>query len=100
MRGRFDNRLRFRAYGCLSLDDIGRKPNALNFLKRKQASTKNYIFNGDRYAFIEAIDKKWEGSLPYTIFVAPGGKILYSKPGIIDPLQLKKIIVENIGRIY
>jgi peroxiredoxin len=84
----------------ISLDDIARKPNALNFLKRKQASTKNYIFSGDRYAFIEAIDKKWEGSLPYTIFVGPGGKIIYSKPGIIDPLQLKKVIVENIGRIY
>jgi peroxiredoxin len=84
----------------ISLDEAARKPNALNFLKRKQASTKNYIFAGDKYAFIEAIDKKWEGSLPYTIFIAPGGKIIYSKPGIIDPLQLKKTIVENIGRIY
>jgi peroxiredoxin len=84
----------------ISLDDVARKQNALNFLKRKQASAKNYIFTGDRYAFIEAIDKKWEGSLPYTIFVGPGGKIIYSKPGIIDALQLKKVIVENIGRIY
>lgn len=84
----------------ISLDDIGRKSNALNFLTRKQASMKNYIFNGDRYAFIEALDKKWEGSLPYTIFVAPQGKIIYSKPGIIDPLEMKKTIVESIGRIY
>lgn len=84
----------------ISLDDIGRKPNALNFLTRKQASMKNLIFNGDRYAFIEALDKKWEGSLPYTIFVAPGGKILYSKQGVIDPLEIKKIIVNSIGRIY
>jgi thiol-disulfide isomerase/thioredoxin len=84
----------------ISLDDVARKQNALNFLKRKQASTKNYIFTGDRYAFIEAIDKKWEGSLPYTIFVGPGGKVIYSKPGIIDAVQLKKVIVEKIGRIY
>jgi thiol-disulfide isomerase/thioredoxin len=84
----------------ISLDDIGRKPNALNFLVRKQASMKNFIFNGDRYEFIEALDKKWEGSLPYTIFIAPGGKILYSKPGVIDPMELKKTIVSNIGRIY
>lgn len=84
----------------ISLDDIGRKPNALNFLTRKQASMKNLIFNGDRYAFIEALNKKWEGSLPYTIFVAPGGKILYSKQGVIDPLEIKKIIVNSIGRIY
>jgi thiol-disulfide isomerase/thioredoxin len=84
----------------ISLDEINRKPNALNFLTKKQASMKNYIFKGDKYSFIEGLDKKWEGSLPYTLFVAPGGKIIYGKPGLIDPLEVKKIIVENIGRIY
>jgi peroxiredoxin len=84
----------------ISLDDLQRQPNALNFLTKKQASMKNYIFHGDKYAFIEMIDKKWEGSLPYTLFIAPGGKIVYSKMGVIEPLALKKIIVESIGRIY
>jgi thiol-disulfide isomerase/thioredoxin len=84
----------------ITLDDLERKPNALNFLIKKQASMKNYIFKGDKYAFIESIDKKWEGSLPYTIFIAPGGKILYSRQGTIEPLQLKKLIAESLGRIY
>jgi peroxiredoxin len=84
----------------ISLDDIGRKANALNFLTRKQASMKNLIFNGDRYDFIEVLDKNWEGSLPYTIFVAPGGKIIFSKQGLINPLEMKKIIVNAVGRIY
>ena len=84
----------------ISLDEMNRKPNALNFLVKKQASTKNYIFDGDKYAFIEALDKKWEGSLPYTLFIAPGGEIIYGKQGIIDPLEIKRTIVEHIGRIY
>ena len=84
----------------ISLDEMTRKPNALNFLTKKQASMKNYIFNGDKYAFIEGLDKKWEGSLPYTLFIAPGGKIIYGKPGLIDAQALKKVIAENIGRIY
>lgn len=84
----------------ISLDDMARKPNALNFLVKKQASMKNYIFKGDKYAFIEALDKKWEGSLPYTLFIAPGGKIIYGKQGLIEPLPLKRTIVANIGRIY
>ena len=84
----------------ISLDDLNRKPNALSFLTKKQASTKNYIFNGDKYAFIEGMDKNWEGSLPYTMFIAPGGKILYGKQGVIDALALKKVIVEQIGRVY
>ena len=84
----------------ISMDDMARKQNALNFLTKKQASMKNYIFKGDKYQFIEALDKKWEGALPYTIFVGPGGEIIYSKPGIIDPLEMKRAIVEKIGRIY
>jgi len=84
----------------ITLDDLQRKPNALNFLVKKQASMKNYIFDGDKYQFIEALDKNWEGSLPYTLFIAPGGKVLYSKPGLINPLELKKLIANSIGRIY
>jgi peroxiredoxin len=84
----------------ISMDNVDRKQNALNFLKKKKASTKNYILDGDKYKFIEALDKKWEGSLPYTLFVAPDGKVLYSKQGIIEPLEMKRLIANNIGRIY
>lgn len=84
----------------ISLDDPDREATALKFLTRKQASMKNFIYTGDKYKFIEAIDKKWEGALPYTLFIAPGGKILYAKQGIIEPLALRKLIADSIGRIY
>lgn len=84
----------------ISFDDQERKQNALNFLIKIQASMKNYIISGNRYKFIEAIDPKWEGALPYTLFIAPGGKILYSKQGIIDALEMKRIVADAIGRIY
>lgn len=84
----------------ISLDDAEREPAALKFLTRKQASTKNYIFTGDKYTFIETIDRKWEGALPYTLFIAPGGKVLYAKQGIIDPIALRKLIADSIGRVY
>jgi thiol-disulfide isomerase/thioredoxin len=84
----------------ISLDDMDRKQNALNFLTKKQASAKNYILDGDKYKFVDAVDKKWEASLPYTMFIAPGGKVLYSRQGLIDPLMLKKLIADSIGRVY
>lgn len=84
----------------ISMDDMARKQNALNFLKKKKASTKNYILDGDKYKFIEALDKKWEGSLPYTLFIAPGGKVLYAKQGIIAPLEMKRLVANSIGRVY
>jgi hypothetical protein len=48
------------------------------------------------------MDPKWQGALPYSMLVEPGGKIVYAKQGIIEPLEMKKLIVENktIGRFY
>jgi thiol-disulfide isomerase/thioredoxin len=87
----------------ICLDDLEKKDKALKFLKGKQASNKNYIFNIDnKYAFIEAVDPKWQGALPYTMIVEPGGKIVYAQQNIIDPAKIKKLIVDDpvIGRYY
>ncbi|MFI5192741.1 MAG: redoxin domain-containing protein [Chitinophagales bacterium] len=87
----------------ISADDSSKKSKALQFLQTQQASTRNYLFNGDsKYQLIEAIDPKWQGALPYTLLVEPGGRIVYAKDGIIDPFELKKAIVDDsyIGRFY
>jgi peroxiredoxin len=87
----------------VSADEPDKKDKALQFLKKQQASTMNYIFStDDKYKLIEAIDPKWQGALPYTIIVEPGGKIIYAKEGAIDPAEVKKAIVESptIGRYY
>jgi len=66
------------------------------FLTNKHAVLKNYIFQeDDKYKLIEAIDPRWNGSLPYTLLVEPGGKITYAVQGTVDLLALKKIIIEN-----
>jgi peroxiredoxin len=85
----------------ISADEGNKQPKALKFLQAQAASNENYIFTGEnKYSLIEAVDPKWQGALPYTILVEPGGRIVYSKEGPIDPAELKKIIVENhlIGR--
>lgn len=87
----------------ISADDPTNKAKVLKFLKSSQASNKNYLFNiDDKYKLIEAIDPKWQGALPYTILVEPGGKIVYGKQGRMNPIEMKKTIVENklIGRVY
>jgi len=87
----------------ISADDPAAKSKVYNFLLKKQASNKNYLFNIDnKYKLIEAVDPKWQGALPYTILVEPGGKIVYSKQGQINVTEMKKMIVENpmIGRFY
>lgn len=87
----------------VSADNPDKKDKVLKFLQGKYASNTNYLINfEDKYKLIEAIDPNWQGALPYTILVEPGGKIVYAKQGPIDPYQMRKAIVENgyVGRFY
>ncbi len=87
----------------VSVDVLEKKDKVFYFLKNQEASNKNYLFTiDDKHKLVEAIDPNWQGALPYTILVEPGGKIVYAKDGQIDPAELKKTIVENrlIGRYY
>lgn len=85
----------------VSADAPEKRDDALAFLKKQQASTKNYIFSAEnKYKLLESVDKEWAGALPYTLLVAPGGKVVYRVMGELSPLQLKKAIVEQLGRTY
>jgi thiol-disulfide isomerase/thioredoxin len=87
----------------LSADSPENRNDVLRFLEKNESAVVNYIFyKDDPYALIEAIDPDWNGALPYTLLVAPGGKRVYSRQGIIDPLELKRAIVDHpmIGRYY
>ena len=87
----------------ISADDSENKDKVLKFLKSKQSSGTNYLFTEeDKYKLIDAIDPNWQGPLPYTLLVEPGGKIVYSKQGPVDSEELRKIIFNNsyIGRLY
>lgn len=87
----------------ISTDKLEKKERALKFLKENEASNKNYIYTGENiYPLIEAIDPEWQGALPYTLLVEPGGKVIYRIMGSIDPLTVKKQIVKHplIGRYF
>ena len=85
----------------ISLDEPERRDLALKTLKENHVSSNNYLFTGkSRDEFAEALDPEWPGPVPYTILVAPGGKVIYRKLDEIDPLELKKTIVDYLGRTY
>jgi thiol-disulfide isomerase/thioredoxin len=85
----------------VNADDPDKREKALSFLKEQQASTRNVAFaKGDPYALIEAVDPKWPGALPYTMLVAPGGKVIYRSDGQLEMRGLRKAIVGWLGRYY
>ncbi|MEE8450957.1 MAG: redoxin domain-containing protein [Thermoguttaceae bacterium] len=85
----------------ISLDDLESREQALKILTEKHVSVANFIFDGDdKDKLAEALDPKWNGPVPYTVLIAPGGKVLYRKHDTFEPMKLKKIIVEHFGRTY
>jgi peroxiredoxin len=88
----------------ISIDKMAQKDRVLEMLQNKQvAITGNYIFGDDqKYELIEVIDPKWQGNLPYTIIVEPGGKVAHRFAGGLKMLDFRKKIVEHpmIGRYF
>jgi peroxiredoxin len=85
----------------ISMDDPKKTDDALKVLRENHVAASNWIMSAeDRDKFAEALDKEWPGPLPYTLLIAPGGKVIYRKSGAIDPLEVKRAIVDVIGRTY
>ncbi len=69
-------------------------PRVSQTLKEEGRSSNNYIFSGeniDRLA--EAIDPKWNGALPHTVIIAPGGKVIWRHNGKFDTIELRRQII-------
>lgn len=85
----------------ISLDELDQKAAALKVLKEQKVAATNYIStieSKDRFA--DLLDKDWPGPVPYTVVIAPGGKVLYRKSGPLEPLAVKRAVVEHLGRTY
>jgi thiol-disulfide isomerase/thioredoxin len=71
-----------------------------DFLVKKHASTKNYIFASDnKDELSEALDPAWKGPLPYTIIVDEKGKVIYREMGSIDFLKMRRAIVPALNAL-
>jgi thiol-disulfide isomerase/thioredoxin len=85
----------------ISGDNPDRINNVKKFLQDKQVSCKNYLYSGDDKSVVgEAVDKEWQGGIPYTVIVKPGGEIIYRHSGPIEPLEVKKVIIGYLGRYF
>jgi peroxiredoxin len=85
----------------ISIDEPEQKADALKALEERHVAATNYIWTGgDRDKLADLLDKEWKGPAPYTLLIAPGGKVLSRTNGSIDTLKLKRAIVDAIGRTY
>ena len=69
----------------------------LKALQRQHASGRNLQFaSDDTYAMQAAFDAKWNSGVPFTMVLAPGGKVIYQKEGELDILELRRAVLANL----
>jgi len=77
------------------------KESVLKLLQKQHASTRNLLFaSEDTQALQAALNPKWQSGLPYTVLIAPDGKIVYEEEGELDMLALRRAILANLPTDY
>jgi peroxiredoxin len=98
----------FRMYAVRDLELVtvaanmpDEKATVLHVLEKMHATSQNLLFASDDTAAIQAaFDPAWESAVPYTVLIAPNGKVLYQKQGSVDMLKLRRTILANLPSDY
>jgi peroxiredoxin len=77
------------------------KAGVLRILEKMHATSRNLLFASDDTAALQAaFDPKWESAVPYTVLIAPDGRVLYQKQGDLDILELRRSILASLPSDY
>jgi peroxiredoxin len=98
----------FRMYGVRDLELVtvaanmpDEKGTVMRILEKMHATSRNLLFASDDTAALQAaFDPTWESAVPYTVLIAPNGKVLYQKQGSVDILELRRTILANLPSDY
>jgi len=92
---------REKALAFLQAQHAGMPARLKESLKSENRVSNNYIYteaNTDGLA--QSLDPKWPGPIPHTVLIAPGGKIIWSHNGALDPAELNRKVFGELGGFY
>lgn len=73
------------------------KNGVMKTLQAQHASSRNLQFaSEDTYALQAAFEAKWDAGVPFTMVIAPGGKVLFQAQGEVDIFALRRVILANL----
>ena len=98
----------FRMYSMRDFDLVtvaanmpDEKPSVMRLLEKMHATSRNFLFDSNDTAALQAaFDPAWESAVPYTVLIAPDGKVLYQKQGSVDILELRRTVLANLPSDY
>ncbi len=81
----------------VSTDPPEAKAAVLKFLNQHHSAIRNLQFaSDDVYALQAAFDTKWDSGVPFTMVLAPDGKVIYQETGEISMLRLRRNILAHL----
>lgn len=98
----------FRMYSVRDLELVtvsvnmpDEKSTVQHYLEKMHATSRNLLFASDDTAALQAaFDPEWQSAVPYTVLLAPDGKVLYKKQGVVDILELRRTILAQVVTEY
>lgn len=100
----------------ISMDDPDRAAPVQQFLEAEHAAmpprtaasvekegrkTNNYLNTvEDTDDLAKVLDPEWQGPIPYTMIVAPGGEVIFRHEGEIDMIEARRAILGHFGKFY
>jgi peroxiredoxin len=73
------------------------KAGVMKILASQHASSRNLQFaSEDTYAMQAAFDTHWESGVPFTMAIAPGGRVIYQQQGELDILAMRRAVLANL----
>jgi thiol-disulfide isomerase/thioredoxin len=68
-----------------------------SFLEEQHAINRNLFFNGkDPADAVSAFRTGWNGGVPYTVLISPGGEVLFKTQGAMNIVEVRRAILRNL----
>jgi thiol-disulfide isomerase/thioredoxin len=81
----------------VSVDNPDNRAGVLRFLQDVHSPIRNLQVDSEDVYAMKAFDPTWESGVPFTIVLAPDGKIVYRHEGAVDVLTLRRAILANLS---
>lgn len=70
-------------------------------LKKENRIGTNFLFTGGKLdELAAALDPRWPGPVPYTVVIAPGGRVVFRQAGSLDFEEIRKVLLNELGPYY
>jgi thiol-disulfide isomerase/thioredoxin len=84
----------------ISTNDRDEKNGVVKTLQAQHASSRNLQFaSEDTYGLQAAFDARWDAGVPFTMVIAPGGRVIYQEhqeQGEVDIHAMRRAILMNL----